>query len=157
MASRRERATAQGIQVAERLSPAQTSGDPRLVESLVVNLVENALRHNHPGGFMNITTETAGDHAILSIVNSGPFTPSDQLERLLRPFQRLSLGRSHRHDGYGLGLAIVNSISNAHHATLDIRARPAGGLHITVGFVASTEGRNAGAATCGCRELRSPT
>jgi signal transduction histidine kinase len=138
LASRHERASAQGIRAAERLSLAETTVDPRLVESLVVNLIENALGHNDPDGFVEITTKTDGGHVMLTIVNSGPFVPGDQLERLLRPFERLSPGRSHRHDGYGLGLAIVNAVTDAHHATLDIRARPAGGLHVTVEFAASS-------------------
>lgn len=142
LASRCDRAVAGGVQIAEQLSPAVTTGDPRLIESLVVNLIGNAIRHNHPDGFVEITTQAAGRYATVTVINSGLVIPGDQLERLLQPFQRLSPDRSHQYDGHGLGLAIVNAVnavSDAHHATLDIRARPAGGLHVAVDFMASGE------------------
>ncbi|MYY09654.1 HAMP domain-containing protein [Streptomyces sp. SID4919] len=134
LTSRLDRATEKGIDLAEDLTPAVTTGDPRLVESLIANLVENAIRHNHPDGHVRITTRTSGTGAALTITNSGPVVPGDQLERLFQPFQRLVPDRDSRHDGYGLGLAIVNAVTRAHHATLTTSAPPEGGLAITVRF-----------------------
>lgn len=132
--SRRGRATQGGVGVAEDLAPAMTAGDPRLIESLIANLVDNAIRHNHPGGHVEISTRASGSRAILTVTNSGPVIPDDQLQRLFQPFQRLAPDRHGRRDGYGLGLAIVNAVAQAHHATLTTGARPEGGLAITVGF-----------------------
>jgi signal transduction histidine kinase len=115
------------------LGPAVTSGDPRLVESLVVNLVDNALRHNLPaGGRVEVTTGNVGGRARLSVRNTGPVVPPDEINRLLEPFQQMRRARTG--DGHGLGLAIVRAIAEAHRADLAVRARPAGGLDVTVTF-----------------------
>ncbi len=135
LASRRETAPARGIHLVETLAAAITRGDPRLIENLIANLIDNAVQHNHPDGYVEITTETAGTRVSITVANSGPVIAADQLQRLLQPFQRLSPDRNAGRDGYGLGLAIVNSITHAHGAGLTIRARIAGGLHVTVDFV----------------------
>ena len=119
-----------GIDLTEHLLPATTAGDPGLVESLVTNLVDNAVRHNLPDGHVEITTRTSGAETTLTVVNSGPVIPDDQVQRLFQPFQKLGPVR----DGYGLGLAIVQAVAVAHHATVDAVARPEGGLSITVRF-----------------------
>jgi signal transduction histidine kinase len=134
LASRRDQATQNGVAVTEHLAPAVTAGDPRLIESLIANLIDNAIRHNHPDGYVEVTTQTAGTRATLTITNSGPVIHDNQIERLFQPFQRLAPDRHRRGDGYGLGLAIVNAVALAHHATLTAGARPEGGLAITVGF-----------------------
>ncbi|TMS00662.1 sensor histidine kinase [Nonomuraea basaltis] len=134
LASRRGQATQRGIDLAEHLTPAVTSGDPRLIESLVANLIDNAIRHNHEGGHVKVTTQASGTQVALTVTNSGPVIPGDQIQRLFQPFQRLAPDRHGRRDGLGLGLAIVNAVSQAHHATLTTSARPEGGLSITVRF-----------------------
>lgn len=135
LTSRRDQATHKGIELAEHLTPASTAGDPRLIESLVANLIDNAIRHNHPNGHVEITTQTSGTQATLTVTNSGPVIPDNQIRRLIQPFQRLAPDRHGRRDGNGLGLAIVNAVAQAHHATLTARARPQGGLTITIRFV----------------------
>ncbi|MFF0575621.1 sensor histidine kinase [Streptosporangium saharense] len=129
LASRRRQAAEKGIELAEHLTPAVTAGDPRLIESLVANLVDNAIRHNHPGGHVEITTQDSG----VTVTNGGPVIPGDQVQRLFQPFQRLAPDR-HGHGGYGLGLAIVDAVAQAHRATLTAIARPEGGLSVTVRF-----------------------
>ena len=134
LASYRDRATQQGIDLTVQLEPAVTAGDPRLIESLVTNLIDNAVRHNDPPGELAISTQTVGQQVTLSVTNSGPVIPNDQLQRLVQPFQRLAPDRSGRGDGSGLGLAIVDAVAQAHHATLTLTARPKGGLAVTVRF-----------------------
>jgi signal transduction histidine kinase len=134
LASRRDQAAQAGVDLAEHLAPAVTTGDPRLVESLVANLIDNAVRHNHPGGHVRITTRTSGTHATLAVTNSGPVIPDDEIQRLFQPFQKLAPDRHSRRDGYGLGLAIVDAVAQAHHATLTTSAHPEGGLAVTVQF-----------------------
>ncbi|MFI9838914.1 sensor histidine kinase [Nonomuraea sp. NPDC051941] len=134
LASRRAQAAETGIDLAEHLTPAVTAGDPRLIESLVANLIDNAIRHNHADGQVKVTTQTSGTQVALTVTNSGPVIPDDQIQRLFQPFQKLAPDRHGRRDGYGLGLAIVNAVTRAHHATLTTRARPEGGLSITVRF-----------------------
>ena len=134
LASRRGQATESGIDLVEHLAPAVTAGDPKLIESLIANLIDNAIQHNHPAGQVELGTQTSGGQPTFTISNSGPVIPGDQLERLFQPFQRLRPDRHSRHEGYGLGLAIVNAVAQAHHATLTTSARPEGGLAITVSF-----------------------
>ena len=132
--ARQHEAKRRGLSVHATLEPAAASGDPRLAERLVANLVDNALRHNHPGGRVDVATTTRSGQAILSVANSGPLVPPDELERLFQPFQRLGAARTDHGDGIGLGLSIVAAIATAHAATLTTRAQDAGGLDIEVGF-----------------------
>jgi signal transduction histidine kinase len=134
LGSRRDRAEGAGVGLTGHLAPAVTTGDPRLVESLVANLVDNAVRHNHAGGHVEVTTRTSDARAVLTVVNSGPVVPADQIQRLFHPFQRLAPERHGRHDGHGLGLAIVDAVTRAHDAVLTAAARPEGGLSVTVRF-----------------------
>jgi signal transduction histidine kinase len=114
------------------LDPTPTLGDPRLAERLVANLVDNAIGHNQPTGWVQVQTHPRAGGAELSVANSGPAVPPTEVDRLLRPFQRLGADRTgHRH---GLGLSIVAAIAAAHHAQLRVGARPDGGLHVMVHF-----------------------
>jgi signal transduction histidine kinase len=123
------------VYVHATLQPAETDGDPRLAERLVVNLVDNALRHNLPsGGRIDVSTATRDGRAVLSVANSGPPVAPDEVERLIQPFQRLGTERTGHSDGLGLGLSIVQAVAAAHDARLTTRAQPSGGLEIEVGF-----------------------
>jgi transcriptional regulator with XRE-family HTH domain len=99
------------------LEPARTTGDPQLIERLVANLVDNAVRHNVPGGRLDIATHTAQGRATLTIANTGPRIPADEVTHLFQHFQRLSSHADPTANGVGLGLAIVQAIANAHDAT----------------------------------------
>jgi signal transduction histidine kinase len=122
------------IRVDAALSKAPATGDPSLAESLVVNLVDNAVRHNTAGGRVEISTTITSGRSAVSVSNTGQLIPPDQTDRLFQPFQRLGSERIQNACGYGLGLAIVRAIADAHSATLTANARPEGGLHIEVSF-----------------------
>ena len=123
------------LAVATQVRPAPVTGDPVLVERLVANLVENAMSYNVPDGRVEVATGTEGARCFLSVTNTGPPVPPEMVDRLLSPFQRLD--RTADADGHhGLGLSIVQSIAVAHSADLAVRARPEGGLAITVLFPA---------------------
>ena len=136
VAAQRSEAAERGVSVRTQLATAPTSGDPRLAEQLAANLVNNALRHNVPGGQVQVTTRTRDELAVLSIANTGPDTPQDTIDRLFQPFQRLRPKRTGRQEGLGLGLSIVQAIATAHGATIEALSRPGGGLVITVSFPA---------------------
>jgi signal transduction histidine kinase len=140
-----------GIQVNAMLSAAPATGDPSLLESLVINLVDNALRHNADGGRVEISTTTHRGRATISVGNTGPVIEPDDVDRLFQPFQRLGDERIRHPDGHGLGLAIVFAIACAHDATLTARARPEGGLDITVSFSAAGDPRSHRAASDAAR------
>lgn len=116
------------------LEPARITGDPRLVERLVVNLVGNSVSHNIAGGRFDVVTQTAAGQAIFKIANTGPVIPGGELARLFQPFQRLTSHAGPCADGVGLGLAIVQAIATAHGATVTAQARAGGGLRIDVAF-----------------------
>jgi signal transduction histidine kinase len=128
------------------LHPAPALGDPRLAERLVSNLVDNAIRHNLPAGWVQIRTSTRAGHAELSVANSGPAVPPAEVDRLLRPFQRLGADRTGHRQGHGLGLSIVAGVAAAHQADLRVGARPDGGLRVVVCFPTADGAAPAGAA-----------
>jgi signal transduction histidine kinase len=123
-----------GVTIETALGAAATSGDPRLVERLVSNLLDNAVRHNVAHGYVKVATSTGARSAILSVTNSGPVVPAGEIDRLFQPFQRLDGYRAGQADGLGLGLSIVQAIANGHAATVTTRAQTDGGFHIEVQF-----------------------
>jgi signal transduction histidine kinase len=128
-------AAAHHVEMDQALTPATISGDARLIERLVSNLVDNAIRHNVPGGRVDVAVQS-GPRATLTVTNTGPVVPPEEVDRLLQPFQRLCADRTSARDGLGLGLSIVTAIARAHDAVLAVRARPGGGLEIDVHFPA---------------------
>jgi len=116
------------------LTPAPAVGDPRLIERLIANLVDNATTHNTTGGWVEIVTGTRAGGAVLAVANSGPVVPAEQVHRLLQPFQRLDTARTNHPDGHGLGLSIVAAIATTHRADLTASPNPQGGLDIEVCF-----------------------
>jgi signal transduction histidine kinase len=135
--ARESEAAGRGLDVRATLASAPTAGDPRLVERLIANLLDNAIGHNIPDGHVEITTGTRQEHAFLIVTNSGPTIAPEDLPRLLQPFQRLHGTRTTHGSGNGLGLAIVDAIAGAHRATLTAQPRPDGGLTIEVTFPAA--------------------
>ena len=131
---RRHEAQSRGIQVEATLAAAPITGDPSLVESLIANLVDNALRHNVDGGRVEVATETREGCAVLSVVNTGPMVAPEDVERLFEPFRRLGADRMSGKDGHGLGLSIVQAVADAHGATITVDPQPNGGLKVEVSF-----------------------
>jgi signal transduction histidine kinase len=122
------------VMVKNEAGPAPVSGDPRLVERLVRNLVDNAIRYNERAGRVDIATTTDEGRAVLTVANTGPAVPAADVGRLFQPFQRLAPVRSSQRDGSGLGLSIVKAIADAHGATVTADPRPDGGLRVEVSF-----------------------
>jgi signal transduction histidine kinase len=117
-------------EVQPSLQPAIVDGDAILLERLIVNLLDNALRYNDSCGRVWIYVESADSFARLTVANTGPAVPPESAAQLLEPFRRLN-NRTTR-DGFGLGLAIVSSIATVHHGTVNVHTRPGGGLSVEV-------------------------
>ena len=126
----------QNLTLDAKLSPASVVGDPRLIERLIANLLDNAIRYNRPGGSVHISTSTRNGIVELKITNTGDTVPEESVDALLEPFRRLDRVRTSHADGhgYGLGLSIVHAIAEAHRATLDIQPQPGGGLCVSVAW-----------------------
>jgi signal transduction histidine kinase len=116
-------------------APATVNGDRALVECLVANLVENAIRYNEPGGGLEVRTYANGGLSVLSVVNTGPAVPLGEVERLFEPFRRLTADRTAAGgQHHGLGLSIVRAVATAHRATVTAVPGVDGGLAVTVRF-----------------------
>jgi signal transduction histidine kinase len=138
-ATRAERA-ALGLRLTDALEPAVVSGERVLLERAVANLVENAVRHNQPGGRIEVASGADRNGAWLRVANGGRRIPPEQVQRLFEPFRRLDGGRASAQPaargsgqgGVGLGLSIVRAVARAHGGTTSAEALPDGGLAVTL-------------------------
>jgi signal transduction histidine kinase len=130
----RARAEDANVEVRAELEPAHASGDARLLERLIANLIDNGIRYNQPGGFLAVTTSARGGRAMVRVRNSGARIEPDAAATLTEPFRRLERGG----DGFGLGLSIVSSVVAAHGGRLRIGAPDAGGLDVVVELPAAS-------------------
>jgi signal transduction histidine kinase len=112
----------------ERCPEAWARGSHTLLGRLVENLIDNAVKHNVPGGWVKVRTAVYGELSLLVVENSGAVFDQYQVASLARPFQRLGAQRTGSDKGTGLGLSIVKSIAEAHGGTLELYARGGGGL-----------------------------
>jgi signal transduction histidine kinase len=119
------------VTVDAALEPALARGDRVLLERMIANLIDNAVRHNNPGGWIGIRTIQQADGAVFEIANTGPSVPAEQIPTLFEPFARAEQ-RLNASDGVGLGLSIADTIARAHNATLTARPRLGGGLELSV-------------------------
>jgi signal transduction histidine kinase len=126
-------AAARQIQIGTALQDAKVTGDRVLLERLVSNLIDNAVRHNETGGWVRVSARTEAGVAELTVSNGGEHIPPDQVAGLFEPFRRLC-GRTGSRPGSGLGLSIVASVATAHGGHAEAHARLDGGLdvHITL-------------------------
>ncbi len=138
LAAHEPSAAARGLQVDAALDQAEVSGDARLIHRMVSNLVDNAIRYNNGGGSVQIRLAASSTEVTLTVTNTGPPVPPDQVSRLLEPFQRAAPDRAASPNGLGLGLSIVADIAAAHGAGLEIRPRAEGGLQMQVNFPAAS-------------------
>jgi signal transduction histidine kinase len=144
-----ERAAAdEGVRLRTELGAATVEGDAALLERLAANLVENAVRYNRPGGFVDVSTREGIASAELRVENSGPPVGREAAARLAEPFERLQREADAR--GAGLGLSIVRAVSESHGGSLLIEPRDEGGLVVCVrlprGAIGSAARTNGSAA-----------
>jgi two-component system sensor histidine kinase KdpD len=121
---------ARGITVDIPESLPEISVDPAILERVIVNLTENALRYSPPGRPPLLTASTLGDRVELRVVDRGPGIPEEDRDRMFVPFQRL--GDTDNTTGVGLGLALSRGLTEAMSGTLTAEDTPGGGLTMTV-------------------------
>jgi signal transduction histidine kinase len=124
-------AAEKGVTLETEIAPGVALGDPRLLERLIGNLVENAIRHNVPNGWLRVTSGQSPERVWLHVSNGGTVIPPSDVDTLFEPFRRGGRVRTATR-GAGLGLAIVRLIVDAHRGKLQAAAPPFGGLAIRI-------------------------
>jgi signal transduction histidine kinase len=137
----RARAQEAQVEVRAQLEAAWTRGEPRLLERMIANLLDNGIRHNESGGRLEVSVSANGDHVSLEVGNGGEVIDPDEAARLTDPFRRLERGTG----GFGLGLSIVRSVAEAHGGAIEVIAPPNGGLRVRVTIPATAAPAHASA------------
>lgn len=119
-----------GVRVRTDLPPTPTLGDPLMLERVVQNVLDNAVRHNEPAGWVEVSTRVEDGQARLVVRNSGTVVTAADAQTIFEPFRRLRSARTGT--GFGLGLSIVRVIVAAHGGTAVATPLPGGGLDLTV-------------------------
>lgn len=130
LAQVRQEAATRQVGMHTELNPAWVRGDDDLLQHLLINLLHNAIRHNHTEGTARLTIEVRDDTAVCTVTNTGEVITEEDTDRLFEPFYRRR-GRI-RANGHGLGLTLVRAIAHSHHGTATAAANPTGGLTTTV-------------------------
>jgi signal transduction histidine kinase len=125
-----------GLTVEASLQRSRVLGDPTLLQRMVGNLLENAVRHNRSGGWIRVESSEADGHVRIVVTNTGDEVPATIAPLLIEPFTRLAGQRTRSEEGLGLGLSIVRAVSTAHGGRLGIESCPGGGLRVTLRFPA---------------------
>ncbi|GAA4231042.1 ATP-binding protein [Actinomadura meridiana] len=124
-----------GVTIVGDARPVTVAGDEVMLGRLAANLVQNAIRHNHEGGEVVVEVSAATG---LTVRNTGPHVPAEQVDSLFEPFRRLRDDRTGSSEGAGLGLSIVAAITHAHGGAVHATPNPDGGLTVTVNLPALT-------------------
>ncbi|NYI03139.1 sensor histidine kinase [Allostreptomyces psammosilenae] len=130
----RAEARERGVEVRTSLEPATVQGNGVLLERIALNLLQNGIRYNHEGGWVEAVTLQSAGHALLVVANSGPVVPAYEVDNLFEPFRRLRNDRTRSDKGVGLGLSIVRSVVRAHGGRIEAEPRAEGGLVMRVGL-----------------------
>ena len=124
------------------------AGSSALLSRMVANVIDNAIVHNEPGGWITVTAAAVSGTARLVVENGGAELAAEQVAQLAQPFRRVGPERTGSDGGSGLGLSIVAAIAAAHGGELDLQPRPAGGLRVVITLpLAQRAGQPAAAGT----------
>lgn len=113
---------------------AEVTGDRELLKELMENLIQNAIRYNREGGYVQVTVKQLSGKAVLTVEDNGIGIPKDAQERVFERFYRVDKSRSRETGGTGLGLAIVKHIAQIHDAQVELQSELDRGTKITVTF-----------------------
>ena len=133
LSDRADQIAAKQLTVETHLAAVEVAGSTTLLGRMIENVIENAVRHNQPGGSIEITLAPLnGQQARVIIDSSGPMLDHHAVAQLAQPFKRLSQDRTGSQNGHGLGLSIVAAVAAAHDGSLDLHARTEGGLRVQI-------------------------
>ena len=127
-------AVEKNIKLIGKCEDATMTGSDILIYRLVYNLVENAIKYNHPLGQVTVTAYQRNKHIYLSVEDTGSGIPKELRERVFEPFFRVDKSRSRELGGVGLGLAFVREIVRVHDGSICIKSGKTGGTIFEVTF-----------------------
>ena len=127
-------AVEKNIKLIGKCEDANMIGSDILIYRLVYNLVENAIKYNHPLGQVTVTAYQRNKHVYLSVEDTGSGIPKELRERVFEPFFRVDKSRSRELGGVGLGLALVHEIVRVHDGSICIKSGKTGGTIFEVTF-----------------------
>lgn len=127
-------AVEKNIKLIGKCEDATMIGSDILIYRLVYNLVENAIKYNHPLGQVTVTAYQRNRHVYLSVEDTGSGIPKELRERVFEPFFRVDKSRSRELGGVGLGLALVREIVRVHDGSICIKSGKTGGTIFEVTF-----------------------
>jgi signal transduction histidine kinase len=133
-----------GLRIERALRAAPVTGSEVLLVRMVNNIIDNAVRHNEPDGWVRVVTGTDATSARLIVETGGRLLDEQQVRDLAQPFRRIGAERTGSGNGVGLGLSIVAAVAAAHHGTLHLQARDGGGLRVAVALPVATQPAEAG-------------
>lgn len=120
-------AVEKNIKLIGKCEDATMIGSDILIYRLVYNLVENAIKYNHPLGRVTVTAYQRNKHVYLAVEDTGSGIPKELRERVFEPFFRVDKSRSRELGGVGLGLALVREIVRVHDGSITVKSNPSGG------------------------------
>ena len=132
-------AVEKNIKLIGKCEDATMIGSDILIYRLVYNLVENAIKYNHPLGQVTVTAYQRNKHVYLSVEDTGSGIPKELRERVFEPFFRVDKSRSRELGGVGLGLALVREIVRVHDGSICIKSGKTGGTIFEVTFAQSSK------------------
>lgn len=132
-------AVEKNIKLIGKCEDATMIGSDILIYRLVYNLVENAIKYNHPLGQVTVTAYQRNKHVYLSVEDTGSGIPNELRERVFEPFFRVDKSRSRELGGVGLGLALVHEIVRVHDGSICIKSGKTGGTIFEVTFAQSSK------------------
>lgn len=133
LTARSDQIAAKELSVETHLAAVGVVGSATLLARMIENVIENAVRHNQPGGSIKLTLAPVnGEQARVIIDSSGPMLDQETVRELAQPFKRLNQDRTGSQNGHGLGLSIVAAIAAAHDGRLELHARAHGGLRVQI-------------------------
>jgi hypothetical protein len=133
-----------GLRIERALGAAPVAGSEVLLVRMVNNIIDNAVRHNEPNGWVRVVTGTDATSARLIVETGGRLLDEQQVRDLAQPFRRIGAERTGSDNGVGLGLSIVAAVAAAHHGTLHLQARDGGGLRVAVALPVAAQPAEAG-------------
>ena len=130
----RAKAEKRGITMTFQAELDVLKGNPELLESLLINLIDNGIKACESGGCVQVKAYRDGEKAVLSVSDNGRGIPPEELGRVREAFYRVDKARSRKEGGAGLGLSLCEQIADIHQAVMELDSIPQKGTTVRIAF-----------------------